>query len=55
MLNKLLSGRFILTIITGLVFAYCCYVNKLTAEAIAAIIATVFTSYFNRADRKKEE
>lgn len=51
MLNKLLSGRFLLTVITGLVFVYCCYTNKLTAEAIAAIIAMVFVSYFQK-DRK---
>jgi len=46
--NKLLSGRYYLTIISGIVFAYAVYAKILNAEATAAIITAVFMSYFNR-------
>ena len=55
MLSKLLSGRFLLTVITGAAFGYTVINKLLPAEAIAAIISMVFISYFNRSDRKKEE
>ena len=54
MVDKLLSGRLWLTIITGLVFAYAVYTKLLSAEATATIITMVFVSYFQRADRKLE-
>ena len=54
MINKLLSGRFILTIIAGVVFAYATYKGLLKAEAVSAIITMVFVSYFNR-QRKEEQ
>ena len=50
-INKLLSGRFLLTVIVGLVFGYMAIRGKMTSEACSAIIATVFTAYFNRNDR----
>ena len=53
-IDKILSGRFWLTIITGFVFAYAVKTKTLNAEATATIIAMVFISYFQR-DRKKEE
>lgn len=51
MFQKLLSGRFWLTIIAGLVFAYATVAKILAPEAVAAILATVFTAYFDKKDR----
>jgi len=53
-MSKLLSGRFYLTIIAGLVFAYSVRRGILNAEATATIITMVFISYFQR-DRKEEK
>lgn len=50
---KLLSGRYVLTVIAGLVFAYTAYKGTLPGEAISAIVSMVFISYFNR--KRKEE
>jgi len=47
-MNKLLSGRYLLTVISGLVFAYAVYTKQLSAEATASIISMVFVSYFNK-------
>ena len=55
MWNKLLSGRFVLTVISGVVFIYATVNKLLEAQAISAILSMVFISYFQRADRKKEE
>ncbi len=49
--DQFTSGRYILTIICGVVFAYCAWKRVLTAEAITAIISMVFISYFQRQDR----
>ena len=46
--DKLLSGRFWLTIIAGLTFAYGTYAKLLPPEAIAAIVVMVFQAYFSR-------
>lgn len=51
-MNKFLSGRLFLTLISGLVFAYCSWKKVLTSEAIATIITMVFISYFQRNDRQ---
>lgn len=48
MIKKLTSGRFILTIIAGLVFAYATYTKILEAQAVSAILIYVFTSYFDK-------
>jgi len=48
---KILSGRFWLTIITGIVFAYCAIKGKMSGEAISAIVSMVFIAYFQRSDR----
>lgn len=50
-IDKLLSGRFILTVICGLTFAYLAAKGKLEAAAVTAVIGSVFTSYFDRKDR----
>jgi len=50
-LNKLGSGRLFLTIVAGVVFAWCSLHKILEAQAISAIISMVFISYFQRSDR----
>ena len=50
-IEKLLSGRFYLTIIGGLVFAYSVYAKLMPPEATASIITMIFVSYFERKDR----
>ena len=53
--EKILSGRFLLTCSSAVIFAYCSFKGVLSAEGIAAILSTVFTSYFNKpkSDRKE--
>lgn len=53
-MSKALSGRWILTVISGLVFAYCAVNKVLTPEAIATILTMVFISYFQKNDHSKE-
>ncbi len=55
MIDKLLSGRLILTIICGLVFAYVAVAKIVPPDAIISILTMVFISYFQRQDRKTEE
>lgn len=45
---KLLSGRFWLSIIAGIVFGVCAINKTLTSDVIATIITAVFLSYFSR-------
>jgi hypothetical protein len=45
---KATSGKFWLSIIAGVVFAYCSFKKILTSEAISAIVTMVFMAYFNR-------
>jgi len=47
-LSKMCSGRFWLTIMAGLVFMWCSYKGMLKPESIAAILAMVFSNYFNK-------
>ena len=47
-LNKITSGRFLLTLITGGVFAYAVLTKQIEPQATASIIAMVFVSYFNK-------
>ena len=46
--SNLGSGRFWLTIISGVVFAYATYSKLLSAEAVSAILSMVFVSYFTK-------
>ena len=48
---KILSGRWILTVISGCVFAYVAVKGLIDAATISAILTAVFTSYFQRPDR----
>lgn len=54
-IKKLLSGRYFLTIVGGLVFAYCAVQSKLEPQAISAILTAIFMSYFQRHDREGEK
>ena len=49
--DKLLSGRLILTLIAGVVFAYCSVVGKLPQDKIMEVVLVVIYAYFNRGDR----
>jgi len=51
MINKLLSGRFILTVVCALVFGICAIKKIMPVDAIVSIITMVFISYFQRQDR----
>lgn len=53
-ISKLLSGRFILTIIGGLVFAYLACSKILPSEATMGILILIFEAYFHREDRPKQ-
>lgn len=46
--SKLSSGKFWLTIIAGIVFAYATWKRILGAEAVTGIIVMVFVSYFQK-------
>lgn len=54
-IDKLLSGRYFLTVIGGIVFLYAVIYKLLPSEAVAAIITAIFMSYFNRNDRNGKE
>ena len=52
-LNKLVSGRFILTLSAAFVFVWAA-VNKLLSPAeVVAVVMFVFQAYFQRTDREK--
>lgn len=51
MIAKLLSGRFLLTMISGIVFGYVAIKQIIDGATTAAILTAVFTSYFQRSDR----
>jgi hypothetical protein len=52
---KLTSGRFILTVICGLTFAYLACKKILPNEATMGVIILVFEAYFHRSDRTNEK
>lgn len=54
-IDKVLSGRYFLTIIGGLVFLYVAINKMMPPEAVASILTAIFMSYFNRADRNGKE
>lgn len=53
-LSKMTSGRYILTLTCGVVFAYCAIKKTMPIDAVVSIVSMVFISYFNRPDRTKE-
>ena len=50
-IEKMLSGRYILTVVCALVFAYCSIQKTMPMDATISIVSMVFISYFNRGDR----
>ena len=54
-ISKILSGRFIFTIICACVFAYVSVKRIIPAEAVVSIIVSVVTAYFGRPDRAPEK
>jgi hypothetical protein len=48
MKDKLLSGKFLFTVITALVFAYCAITGKLPQDKITEVILLVVYAYFNK-------
>lgn len=49
---KLLSGRFILTIVTAIIFLYTAIRNIMPQDKVVEIVIMVFILYFTRNDRK---
>lgn len=47
-LGKLLSGRYFLTLVGGVVFIIVVSLNEFPHEATAAILTAIFMSYFQR-------
>ncbi len=52
--SKLLSGRFLFTVITAGIFAYMSISGKLLQDKVMEIVLVVLYAYFNRSDRSKE-
>ena len=52
-IDKIFSGRFLLTLACAIVFAYCAVRKILPVDATISIITMVFIAYFNRNDRQK--
>ena len=50
-MNKIFSGRWILTVACAIVFAYSSIKGILDAATVATILMFVFKSYFDRNDR----
>jgi hypothetical protein len=53
-IDKLLSGRYLLTVAGAIAFLYCVWKKELEGAAISAILVSIFQSYFNRSDRSNE-
>lgn len=52
-LSKLASGRYILTLICGIVFAWCAVKKTIPPDAVIAVVSMVFINYFQRTDRNE--
>jgi len=48
MMDKLKSGRYILTVACALVFVFCSVTKRLEVDTVAMILVMVFTLYFTR-------
>jgi len=53
-IDKFSSGRWILTVICGIVFAYVAIQKIIPVDATISILTMVFVSYFNRNDRRQD-
>lgn len=54
-MNKLLSGRFILTVVGAVVFGICAITKTIPVDATVSILTMIFVSYFQRTDRTKNK
>lgn len=54
LLEKILSGRFILTVVSAGVFAYLSITKVLPVDKVTEILLIVIYAYFNRQDRKQD-
>lgn len=52
MLQKLLSGRYLLTVAAAFVFVYAVITKLIGAAETVAILMFVFQAYFDRKDRE---
>jgi len=55
MIEKLLSGRYIFTIVCASVFAILSVMGKIPVDKVVEVIMLVLVFYFTRTDRKQEE
>ena len=46
--SKLLSGKYFLTIVAGIVFGYASVKGILSKDVVGAIVTMVFTLYFSK-------
>ena len=53
--SKIISGRYILTVVCAGVFAYGVYSRIIPSQTAVLVIVLVFEWYFKREDRPKEE
>ena len=53
--DKLTSGKFIFTVITALIFAFCAVKRILPADKITEIILIVVYAYFNKPTEPKKD
>lgn len=53
-LIKLLSGRWILTVVSAAVFGYMAVKGMMPSEDVKMIVAVVITFYFQRPDREQK-
>lgn len=44
--DKLLSGRFLLTVMAGIVFMYCSFTGKIPADKVYDVINVIIVAYF---------
>ena len=51
MLEKISSGRWLLTMACSVVFVYSAFTKLLSPAEIMGVVMMVFTAYFNRGDR----
>ncbi len=53
LVEKISSGRFIFTIVTAFVFAYCAIHGTIGTDKVMEVVLLVIYAYFNRQDRNK--
>lgn len=53
--NKVTSGRYYLTLVGGVVFAFAVWKRFINDQATCSILTAIFMSYFQRSDRNGKE